>query len=94
MQWRAFIMLCSGMVVIYIAILLQDTPHLHPEKIYTSNHHLWTKKPDKVIISTVGSFLYVTSMQFESSLQDMPQVIGTDKAKLGVQGNKMYCYPR
>jgi hypothetical protein len=97
MQWRSLILLLSGLVVIYIAILSQDTPYLHPEMIYTSNTHppLFPQKSTKsplhhVLITTVGSFIYLTSIQYEVPTKEGP-VIGIDRLKLGVQGKVMKC---
>ncbi|KAI7900321.1 uncharacterized protein BX663DRAFT_518264 [Cokeromyces recurvatus] len=86
MKWRALVLLLSGLAVIYIAVLSQDTPYLHPKIIYTSNYpSLFTFKPDKVVISTVGSYIYLTAFKFEA-LKSRGSLVGTGKLKLGVQG--------
>ncbi|GAA5814958.1 hypothetical protein MFLAVUS_008461 [Mucor flavus] len=84
MQWRSLILLFSGLVVIYIAILSQDTPYLHPKIIYTSNHPVLTKNPDQLILTTVGPYIYLTSIDFESPTNE--PVVGIHNLKLGVQG--------
>ncbi|CAO3652283.1 unnamed protein product [Mucor hiemalis] len=86
MQWRSLVMLLSGIIVIYIATLLQDIPYLHPEKVYTSKDRLWKQRPEELIVSTVGSYIYVTGVEFEVATTKPPAYIGTDKLKLGVQG--------
>lgn len=86
MQWRPIVMLLSGLAVIYIAVLLQDTPYAHPQTIYTSNSPLWKHEPDKVILSTVGSHVYITSIEFETPKEQHGFVIGTKGLKLGVKG--------
>lgn len=84
MQWRSLILLFSGLVVIYIAILSQDTPYLHPKIIYTSNHPVLTKNPDQLILTTVGPYIYLTIIDFESPTNE--PVVGIHNLKLGVQG--------
>lgn len=91
MQWRSLILLISGLIAIYIVILSQDTPYLHPEIIYTSNTHpsLNAVKSSssfhQVILATVGSYIYLTSVQYEVPVSGSP-LIGIDRLKLGVQG--------
>lgn len=34
MQWRALVLLLTGLVVIYLVSLLQETPYPHPAKLY------------------------------------------------------------
>lgn len=86
MQWRSLVMLLSGVIVIYIATLLQDIPYLHPEKVYTSKDRLWKSRPNELIVSTVGSYIYVTGVEYEVATTRPPAYIGTDKLKLGVRG--------
>jgi hypothetical protein len=91
MQWRSLILLLSGLAVIYIAILSQDTPYLHPKIIYTSNYPpIFSFKPDKLLLTTVGAYIYLTAFKFEASaLGNKGSVIGTGRLKLGVNGK--YC---
>jgi predicted MFS family arabinose efflux permease len=93
MQWRSLILLVSGLAVIYIAILLQDTPYLHPKSVYSSSNHPLIMKTDHVIITTVGAFVYLTSIQYEKT-EAKDTVIGTGKLKLGVKGTIGYFCPR
>jgi hypothetical protein len=85
MQWRSLILLVSGLAVIYIAMLLQDTPYLHPKSVYSSSNHPLIAKADHVIVTTVGAFVYLTSIQYEKS-EPTDTIIGTGKLKLGVRG--------
>lgn len=86
MQWRSLILLFSGLAVIYIAVLSQDTPYVHPKIIYTSNHpRIFAYSPDKLIISTVGAYIYLTAIKYEA-LKSKGSLIGTGNLKLGVQG--------
>lgn len=85
MQWRSLILLVSGLAVIYIAIILQGTPYTIPKSVYSSSNHALLTKSDQVIISTVGAFVYLTSIQYEKAEPKEP-IIGTAKLKLGVKG--------
>ncbi|KAI9472258.1 MAG: hypothetical protein EXX96DRAFT_350621 [Benjaminiella poitrasii] len=87
MKWRALVLLLSGLAVIYIAVLSQDTPYLHPKIIQTSNHSpLFTYKPDELVISTIGSYIYLTAFKFEA-LKSRGSLVGTGKLRLGVQAS-------
>lgn len=88
MQWGSVIMLLCGMVVVYIAILSQDIPYPHPETIYTSNNPLVTINPEQVILTTVGSFIYLTSIHYQVPTHE--PFVGIHNLKLGVQGNYNY----
>ncbi|KAI8982140.1 hypothetical protein BDF20DRAFT_452906 [Mycotypha africana] len=87
MPWRVLILLISGLVVIYIAILSQDTPYVHPKIVYASSNHppLFPYKPDKVVLSTIGAYVYLTFFKYEL-LKSRGSLIGTGNLKLGVQG--------
>lgn len=88
MQWRPLILLFSGLAVIYIAFLSQDTPYLHPKIIYTSNYPpIFPFKPDKLLLTTVGAYIYLTAFKFEASKpENQGFVVGTGKMKIGVNG--------
>ncbi|KAG2206812.1 hypothetical protein INT47_007568 [Mucor saturninus] len=81
MQWGSLIMLACGLVVVYLAILSQDVPYPHPKTIYTSNGPLF-RNPDQVILTTVGPWIYLTSMQFQQPTHE--PFIGIHNLKLGV----------
>ncbi|OAD06234.1 hypothetical protein MUCCIDRAFT_155272, partial [Mucor lusitanicus CBS 277.49] len=88
MQWRTLTLLLSGLAVIYIAILSQDTPYLHPKRVYTSNYPpIFPFKPDKLVLTTVGAYVYLTAFKYEASaLGNRGSVVGTGRLKLGVNG--------
>ncbi|KAI8387319.1 hypothetical protein BD560DRAFT_382098 [Blakeslea trispora] len=86
MQWRSLILLLSGITTIYLTMLLQDRPHPHPKLVFSSNPpSVFVHKPDKVIINTVGSYIYVTTFKFEAP-QGEGSFIGTKRLKIGVRG--------
>ncbi|KAI8372580.1 hypothetical protein EDC96DRAFT_499874 [Choanephora cucurbitarum] len=86
MQWRSLILLLSGIATIYLTMLLQDKPHPHPKLVFSSNPpSVSVHKPDKVVITTVGPYIYATTFQFEAP-QSKGSLIGTKKLKLGVRG--------
>lgn len=88
MQWRTLTLLLSGLAVIYIAILSQDTPYLHPKRVYTSNYPpIFPFKPDKLVLTTVGAYIYLTAFKYEATtLGNRGSVVGTGRLKLGVNG--------
>jgi len=88
MQWRTLTLLLSGLAVIYIAILSQDTPYLHPKIVYTSNYPpIFPFKPDKLVLSTVGAYIYLTAFKYEAPTPgNRGSVVGTGRLKLGVNG--------
>lgn len=76
-------MLLCGLVVVYIAILSQDVPYPHPKTIYSSNLPL-VLNPEQVILTTVGAFIYLTSIHYQVPTHE--PFIGIHNLKLGVQG--------
>ncbi|KAF7726611.1 hypothetical protein EC973_008575 [Apophysomyces ossiformis] len=87
MQWRALILLLGGIAMIYVVSLLQDTPHPHPAKIYTSDSPRFRAIPDEVILSTIGGFVYQTSIWFEATLSSQKGMKhGIGPMKTGVIG--------
>ncbi|KAL9537844.1 hypothetical protein MBANPS3_011413 [Mucor bainieri] len=88
MQWRALTLLLSGIAVIYLTILLQGTPQLHPKIVYTSNYPpIFPFKPDKLVLTTVGAYIYLTAFKYEATKSvGRGSVLGTGRLKLGVNG--------
>ncbi|KAI8881943.1 hypothetical protein K501DRAFT_252215 [Backusella circina FSU 941] len=87
MQWRALIMLLSGVFMVYIANRLQEVPHPHPAKIFTSFHTFLAHKPNEIIITTTESHVYSTSIWFEWPEKDETcRLTGIDRLKSGVVG--------
>ncbi|KAI8636728.1 hypothetical protein BD408DRAFT_396917 [Parasitella parasitica] len=88
MQWRSLMLLLSGLAVVYIAILSQDTPYLHPKIIYTSNNpSIFSFTPDKLVLTTVGAYIYLTAFKFEAvGPESKGFIVGTGRLKLGIYG--------
>ncbi|CEP13798.1 hypothetical protein [Parasitella parasitica] len=81
-------MLLSGLAVIYIAILSQETLYIHPKIVYTSNNpSIFSFTPDKLVLTTVGAYIYLTAFKFEAlNPKNRGSVVGTGRLKLGVHG--------
>jgi hypothetical protein len=87
MQWRALIMLLSGIFMVYIANRLQEIPYPHPAKIYTSSHTFLAHKPNEIIISTTDTHVYSTSIWFDwPEKEETHRLVGIDRLKTGVVG--------
>ncbi|KAI8081784.1 uncharacterized protein BX664DRAFT_388710 [Halteromyces radiatus] len=85
MQWRVLTLLLAGLVVIYLASLLQDTPYPHPAKMKIDRHHLPGTFPDTSILSVQPNHLYEAMIYFGHNQND--QVMsGTGDMKTGVFG--------
>ncbi|KAI7871774.1 hypothetical protein BDF14DRAFT_1758712 [Spinellus fusiger] len=88
MQWRAFILLLTGAVTIYLVSFLQDIPYPHPAKIYIEESPRTRFPSDETIISIVDGFLYQTSVWFEFPHQDLRgKKHGAGRMKAGVVGH-------
>ena len=87
MQWRPLALLLSGIGIIYFASLIQESPYPHPMKTYTSDSTRWRETPDNVILSTMGDYLYLTALHFETFYPGYEGFNhGTGELKSGVVG--------
>ncbi|KAF7722862.1 hypothetical protein EC973_002623 [Apophysomyces ossiformis] len=76
------------MAMIYLVSLLQETPLPHPAKRYTvRNHDDPHHRPNEMLLSTVGEFIYLTSVYFDYTPKDREGYThGVGRQKVGVAG--------
>ncbi|KAI8339510.1 hypothetical protein BC941DRAFT_253346 [Chlamydoabsidia padenii] len=79
MQWRALVLLLTGLIVIYLVSLLQETPYPHPAKLYIpppSSHHSTStlttfnklrRPPDATLLTLSDTHVYHTCLWYELS---------------------------
>lgn len=74
MQWRILTLLFAGIIVIYLASLLQDSPYPHPAKMQIYDTTFVRSSPDASILSIQPDYVYQSMIYFGQSRRDQPSV--------------------
>jgi hypothetical protein len=90
-QWRPFIFVIVGFGIIYLASLLQDPPFIRPKALHIADRPYFVRKPDDIILSAAGSYLYMSAIWREGEYPEKNGVKrGTGNHAIGVRGNMVY----
>ena len=90
-QWRPLIMITVGLAIIYLASLLQDPPFTRPKTLHVSDRPYFQRKPDEIVLSAAGSYLYMSSIWVNGEYPDKNGIKrGTSHHAVGVKGKKLY----
>lgn len=88
MKWRVLVLLITGIAMIYLVSLLQDTPYPHPvimQAFIPKRSRL--NEPSQVILSEHDEFIYRTHIHYEAVLDANRGFIhGVDSVKINVNG--------
>lgn len=88
MKWRVLILLITGLAMIYLVSLLQDTPYPHPvimQAFVPKRTRL--NEPSQVILSQHDDYIYRTHIHYEAVLDaNRGFVRGVDSVKVNVNG--------
>ncbi|CEP20122.1 hypothetical protein [Parasitella parasitica] len=88
MKWRVLVLLISGLAMIYLVSLLQDTPYPHPvivQAFIPKRSRL--NEPSQVILSEHDEYIYRTHIHYEAVLDgNRGFVHGVDSVKINVNG--------
>ncbi|KAI8089692.1 uncharacterized protein BX664DRAFT_333657 [Halteromyces radiatus] len=81
MQWRALVLLWTGLAMIYLVSLLQEIPYPHPAKLFipptSSTRQRQLPPPDATILTVSNTHIYHTSIWFDLSPKDYSLRLGS-----------------
>ncbi|CAO3614424.1 unnamed protein product [Cunninghamella blakesleeana] len=77
MQWRALVMLLTGMAVIYLVSLLQDKPHPFPAKQFMDKpiKSKLTTEPTKTILKATKTHVFYTLIWHQLSTNEQKKLL-------------------
>lgn len=92
MKWRVLVLLVTGLAMIYLVSLLQDTPYPHPVIMQAFvPERTRSNEPSQVILSEHDGYIYRTHIHYEAVLDANRGFIrGVDSIKVNVNG-KLFC---
>jgi hypothetical protein len=80
-------MITVGFAIIYLASLLQDPPFTRPKTLHVSDRPYFQRKPDEIVLSAAGSYLYMSSIWSDGEYPDKNGIKrGTSHHAVGVKG--------
>ncbi|KAL0143409.1 hypothetical protein V8B55DRAFT_1477271 [Mucor lusitanicus] len=88
MKWRVLVLLITGLAMIYLVSLLQDTPYPHPVIMQAFvPKRTRSNEPSQVILSEHNGYIYRTHIHYEAVLDaNRGFVRGVDSVKVNVNG--------
>ncbi|CAO3675300.1 unnamed protein product [Umbelopsis ramanniana] len=79
-------MITVGLGIIYLASLLQDPPFTRPKTLHVSDRPYFQRKPDEIVLSAAGSYLYMSSIWVNGEYPDKNGIKrGTSHHTVGVK---------
>lgn len=82
-------MITVGLAIIYLASLLQDPPFTRPKTLHVSDRPYFQRKPDEIVLSAAGSYLYMSSIWVNGDYPDKNGIKrGTSHYSVNVKGRK------
>jgi hypothetical protein len=79
-------MITVGLGIIYLASLLQDPPFTRPKTLHVSDRPYFLRKPDEIVLSAAGSYLYMSSIWVNGEYPDKNGIKrGTSHHTVGVK---------